>query len=125
MNHFYKDVVISDNWEDVSNETDPELWNRLTDVDNHDSNNSESDTDNEDGNHDDYEENQRCGNILPTFMHSMDGATVLSYQVLEIAPGEGKIHLYLSQIGKLLRMQSIFQLVRVILTRKENEKYLQ
>ena len=76
INHFYKDVVISDNWEDVSNETDPELWNRLTDVDNHDSNNSESDTDNEDGNHDDYEENQRCGNILLTFMHSMDGTSI-------------------------------------------------
>ena len=103
INPFYKNVLIKDDWEDVTQKSDPELWNILT----NDTENSENDvednetkndylTDSDDDNEDiDFSMNKRkhkmAPSIFPTVMQNKDGPHVSVNEMINIAPGEGKI----------------------------------
>ena len=93
INPLYRTVVIEDSWADVSEQTDPELWNFLTsnnNVNNAEDEQTDSDEDIE-GNDHAKEKEQRLSNCHPTVMHNIDGPNVDSNEMINIAPGEGQI----------------------------------
>ena len=103
INHLYADVAVSQRWENISSQSDPELWSLLTDQEDSGRVNlnplQESDclTDSED----EVEikippqiqrdlQNTRSLNTT-TCLHPTDGPSVTTEHVMNIAPGEGKI----------------------------------
>ena len=93
INPLYKNVTIDKAWEDVSEETDPELWNLLTN-ENAPNDDKVFDTDSDDdieGNVPDEPEKRSPSVAYPTVLHNIDGPSILPEQVVNIAPGEGQI----------------------------------
>ena len=92
INSFYKDVRIDDTWEDLSEESDPGLWNILTD-ENAKPQNDETDSDDEiEGNDHAYEKEKRMSSVpFPTALHNVDGPNISADEIVNIAPGEGQI----------------------------------
>ena len=74
---FYKNVHIDDTWEDVSEESDPVLWNILTD-ENAKPQDNETDSDDEiEGNDHVYEKEKSLSSVpFPTTLHNVDGPNI-------------------------------------------------
>ena len=93
MNPLYQNILIDPSWENVSQESDSELWNILTD-ENHRHVEGEIDDSDEDteGNDHAYEKEVQDSVLpLPTVLHNIEDPSVSPAQVLNIAPGEGQI----------------------------------
>ena len=94
INPFYKDISIDDDWADISEQSDPELWKLLTDKDAKNiKNDDETDSDDDiDGNDNDKEkELKMSADPYPTVMHNIDGPNISASEIVNIAPGEGQI----------------------------------
>ena len=94
INPFYKDVSIDNEWADVSEQSDPELWNLLTD-ENATSNENDDQTDSDediDGNDHVKEKQSKMSAVpYPTVLHNIDGPNISPSEIVNIAPGEGQI----------------------------------
>ena len=93
MNPLYQNIQIDPSWENVSQESDPELWNILTDK-NHkhvEGGIGDSDENTEGNDHACEKEVQDSVLPLPTVLHNIEGPSVSPAQVLNIAPGESQI----------------------------------
>ena len=92
INPFYKNVIVDNDWKNVSEQSDPEFWQLLTN-----DNGKEFNIDDQTDSDDDIE----CNNKLkkrgmkmsslpfPTVMHNIDGPNIFSSEIVNIAPGEG------------------------------------
>ncbi len=94
INPLYKDVLIDAQWEIVSERSDPELWNLLTD-ENAISLQSDDQTDSDEnieGNNCIKEKQKNMSAVPhPTVMHNIDGPNISASEIINIAPGEGQI----------------------------------
>ena len=93
MNLLYQNIQIDPSWENVSQESNSELWNILTD-ENHKHVEGEMDDSDEDTEGNDYayeKEVQDSVLPLPTVLHNIEDPSVSPAQVFNIAPGEGQI----------------------------------
>ena len=90
VNHFYKNVKLCPSWAHLSESSDKELWDMLTDQ--HDicvySSGSESDDEMIDKETEKYSKSKK---LFPTVLHNINGPLVTSEQIISIAPGEGQI----------------------------------
>ena len=94
INPFYKNVIVDNDWKNVSEQSDPEFWKLLTD-DNGKKINIDYQTDSDD----DVEVNNKLKERktetpslpFPTVMHNIDGPNVSSSEIVNIAPGKGHI----------------------------------
>ena len=93
LNPLYQNMQINMSWENVSQESDPRLWNILTDENRKDVEGEIDDSDEDiEGNDHAYEnEVQDSVLLLLTVLHSIEGPSVFPAQFLNIAPGEGQI----------------------------------
>ena len=109
VNHFYKNVEISQSWEQVSELTDRELWDMLTKsddiiddvyVEDLDSNldTDLDETSNENENEITMQEADDTNGttfkdmvIFPTVLHEIDGVDISVERIVNIAPAEGQI----------------------------------
>ena len=94
INPFYKDVSIDDQWENVSEQSDPELWKLLTDENvAQEKNDDETDSDdNIEGNDHIKEKEMKMSSVPhPTVMHNIDGPNISAGDIVNIAPGENQI----------------------------------
>ena len=94
INQFYEDVLIDDQWETVSELSDPELWNLLTD-ENAKSLQSDDQTDSDeniDGN-DPIREKQKNMSAVPhpTVIHNIHGPNISTSEIVNIASGASQI----------------------------------
>ena len=95
INPFYKDVSIDNEWVDVSEQSDPELWNLLTDENANECNENDDQTDSDediDGNDHVKEKDAKMSAVpYPTVLHNIDGPNISPSEIVNIAPGEGQI----------------------------------
>ena len=126
INPFYGDVVINNQWHDVSKESNPVLWDLVTN-DNTVENDAATETgsdDNTEGN-DALKEKQNKKNQVPllTVMHDVDGLNIWVNEVMNKAPGEGQVSVAftLEPDWEALVFLIIYQLVRTILILKEKK----
>ena len=93
INQFYADVTIHDTWENVSQDSDPELWELLTNENAKPDTADLIDSDEEiERNDHTLERESRESNVPhPTVLHNENGTNVSSGEVLNVAPGEGQI----------------------------------
>ena len=94
INPHYENVTIDDSWDDVSKQSDPELWKLLTDENakNNDSGDIIDSDDEIDGNDHTKEKEQRISSGLhPTVLHNVDGPNISPSDIVNIAPGENQI----------------------------------
>ena len=99
INPFYHDVQLSDNWQNLSEEADPDLWALLTDLQNSQDGFDDllRDSDSDD------EPNQPShlhqeGVPVATVMHTEDGPDIRNDDIVNIAPGEGQIPVFASDV---------------------------
>ena len=100
---FYKNVHIDDTWEDVSEESDPVLWNILTD-ENAKPQDNETDSDDEiEGNDHVYEKGKSLSSVtFPTTLHNADGPNITTKQLTLLLEKVKSQYLSLQNlIGKL------------------------
>ena len=90
MNHLYTNVTISNNWEKLSESSDPELWELLT-SENASASAENSDTNTDSDDEREHEQLHKEGIANPTVMHHIDGPNVSLNKIVGIAPGEGQI----------------------------------
>ena len=91
---FYENVIVDNDWKNVSEQSDRELWKLLTNdngkelnVDDH----TDSGNDIE-GNNNLREREMKMSSLpSPTVMHSIDGPNISSSEIVNVAPGEGQI----------------------------------
>ena len=92
-NSLYADVEYDEEWEKAMQESDPELWSMLTDeVDENAENPNlvcDSDTDDDDG--EENEQLHKAGVPYPTVMQNVHGPDISVEDIVDVAPGEGKI----------------------------------
>ena len=95
--------MIDENWENITKDADPELWDMLTNekpdkklIANNKKYDCLTDSDDDmdiDDNDIDFsakkQENQ--SSLFPTVMHEKDGPSISVNQVVNVAPGEGQI----------------------------------
>ena len=94
INPFYEDVTVDTAWEDLSEQSDPELWRLLTDENTTSSKNddqTDSDDNIEGNNHLKEKERKMSSVPYPTVMHNIDGPNISPSEIVNIAPGEGQI----------------------------------
>ena len=95
INPHYGNIQIDPSWEAESEDTDPELWDLLTNE--HAANNeNEIETDSDDaieGNKPDEHEKRSPAVNYPTALYSINGPNVSPEEVVNIVPGEGQIPL--------------------------------
>ena len=94
INPFYKDVIIDNEWEDLSEQSDPELWKLLTNENVREPNNGDQtdSDDNIEGNDKLKEREMKKSSLpFPTVMHNIDGPNITPSEIVNIAPGEGQI----------------------------------
>ena len=95
INPFYKDISIDNEWEDLSEQSDPELWKLLTDENTSTENDEVTDSDDnnniKDNNHIKEKEIRMSSVPYPTVMHNIDGPNISASEIVNIAPGEGQI----------------------------------
>ena len=94
INPFYENVTIDSEWEDLSEQSDPELWRLLTDENTSTSKNDEQtdSDDNIEGNDHLKEKEIKMSSVpFPTVMHNIDGPNISPSEIVNIAPGEGQI----------------------------------
>ena len=118
INPFYKYDGLNNSWEDVSKESDQELWELLADE------KVKSKTVEETGSEEDVDssnntiENQSEMSSVPylTALHEIDGPSVSQNQIIDISLREAKILFFFSVqnlIGKLQIFQRNVQLVKI------------
>ena len=97
-NPLYSDTEYDTDWEKAMQESDPELWNMLTETDNNNTANDDNenyqaitDSDSDDDNN---EQIHKLGVPHPTVLQSIDGPDISVDDIVEIAPGEGKIPIH-------------------------------
>ena len=120
INPFYGDVVINNQWHEVSKESNPVLWDLVTN-DNTVENDAATETgsaENIEGN-DALKEKPNKKNQVPllTVMHDVDGPNISVNEVMNKAPGEGQVSVAftLEPDWEALFFLIIYQLVRTIL----------
>ena len=94
INPFYSNITIHNEWEDLSEQSDPVLWKPLTDKKAQESNNInqlDSDDDIEGNNKFKERELKESSSPFPTVMYSVDGPNISPSEIVGIAPGEGQI----------------------------------
>ena len=93
INYFSNNVSVDDSWENLSKESDPELWDLLTNENAKPDKADLIDSDEEiEGNDHALEREKRDTTIpYPTVLHNIDGMSVRPGEILNIAPGEGQI----------------------------------
>ena len=92
INPHYKNICWNETWENESEQTDPELWNLLTNK-NAETNDSDIETDSDDEIEDNKlneTEKQSPSVSFPTALHNINGPNITPEQVINIAPGEGQ-----------------------------------
>ena len=94
INSFYKNVIVDNNWKNVSEQSDPEFWKLLTN-DNGKEFNIGDQTDSDDhieGINKLKEREMKMSSMpFPTVMHNIDGPNISSSEIVSIALGEGQI----------------------------------
>ena len=98
VNPLYENIQIDLEWENISQESDPELWGILTN-ENHRTVSGEvndSDEENQDIDQNHEKELRDAYVSYPTALQNIDGPSVSANQVLNIAPGEGQIPVYVN-----------------------------
>ena len=97
INGFYKDIQISQSWEQISQQSDPDLCNSLlnTMTDNipedDDKEHLETNICDDEGEIDEAENHNKAQVNFPTVIHKIYGQTLKPGEVLNLAPGEGNI----------------------------------
>ena len=94
INPFYSFVSIDENsWVNVSQESDPELWDMLTNDEAKPDNVDLTDSDEEiEGNDVTFEKQKQDSTVPhPTVLHNINGTNVEPGEVLNLAPAEGQI----------------------------------
>ena len=94
INPFYKNVIVDNDWKNVSEQSDPEFRKLLNN-----GNGKEFNIDDQTDSDDDIEGNNKLKeremkmSFLPfrTVMHNIDGPNISSSEIVNIAPGEGQI----------------------------------
>ena len=99
INHFYRSVTVDNSWENVSQESDPELWDLLTNENAKPDKPDIIDSDEEIEGNNTALEKEKIDNAcpFPTALHNVNGSTVNQGDVLNIAPGEGQIPVSFTQ----------------------------
>ncbi|GAB1600976.1 hypothetical protein Ahia01_000375800, partial [Argonauta hians] len=91
INPLYKGVSIDSDWAEVTEASDPELWNLLTSQDTIDTEEQPcSDEENFDAEGNDRMEKASLAS-LPTVMSNVTGPALSTSDVINVAPGEGQI----------------------------------
>ena len=88
INPFYKNIIVDNDWKNVSEQSDPELWKLLTSENDQEFNTDEQtdSDDNVEGNNKLKERETKMSPLpFPTVTHNIDG------EIVNIAPGEGQI----------------------------------
>ena len=91
---FCCNITIDNEWEDVSEQSDPLLWKLLTDQNVSESNNSDqTDSDDDIEGNDKFKERElkESSSPFPTAMYIVDGSNISPSEIVNIAPGEGQI----------------------------------
>ena len=94
VNPFYKNVIVNNDWRNVSEQSDPEFWKLLT-SDNAKEFNIDDQTDSDDDievNNKLTESKMKMSSLpFPTVMHNIDVPNISSSEIVSIAHGEGQI----------------------------------
>ena len=94
VNPFYKNVIVDNDWRNVSEQSDPEFWKLLTN-DNAKEFNIDDQTDSDDdteGNNKLKESKMKMSSLpFLMVMHNIDVPNISSSEIVNIAPGEGQI----------------------------------
>ena len=91
INPLYSGVTINDEWEQLNEENDPELWQLLTSQ-NVPIDEQSADSDEEVCSSAAQEQIHNADLAsMPTVMHNIDGPSITTSDVVNIAPGEGQI----------------------------------
>ena len=94
INPFYKNVIVDNDWKNVSEQSDPEFWKLLTN-DNGKEFNVDDQTDSDDdieGNNKLKEREMKMSSLpFPTVMRNIDRPNISSSEIVNIAPGEDQI----------------------------------
>ena len=93
INPFYSNITIHNEWEDLSEQSDPVLWKPLTDKKAQESNNInqlDSDDDIEGNNKFKERELKESSSHFPTVMYNVDGPNISPNEIVNIATGEGQ-----------------------------------
>ena len=94
INPFYSNITIHNEWEDLSEQSDPVLWKLLTDKNARESNNrDQTDTDDDIEGNGKFKERElkECSSHFPTVVYNVDGSNITPNEIVNIAPEEGQI----------------------------------
>ena len=93
INPFYSNIIIHNEWEDLSGQSDAVLWKLLTAKNAQESNNrDQTDSDNDIEGNDKFKERKlKESSHFPTVMYNVDGPNISPNEIVNIAPGEGQI----------------------------------
>ena len=94
INLFYSNITIHNEWEDLSEQSDPVLWKLLTDKNAGEPNNrDQTDSDDDIEGNDKFKERElnESSSYFPTVMYSVNGPNIPPSEIINIAPGEGQI----------------------------------
>ena len=97
INPFYSNITIHNEWEDLSEQSDPVLWKLLTDKNAQESNNGDQmDSDDDIEGNDKFKEREleESSSHFPTVMYNVDGPNTSPNKIVNIAPGEGQIPVF-------------------------------
>ena len=124
INPFYSNITIHNEWEDLSEQSDPIFWKLLTDENAQESNNTnQMDSDNDIEGNDKFKERElkESSSHFPTVMYNVDGPNLSPNEIVNIAPGEGRIPVSLlwNLIGKHLHFLKTIPQEKTFLMRKE------
>ena len=93
INPFYSNITIHNEWEELSQQSDPLLWKRLADKNAKESNSrDQTDSDDDIEGNDKFKERElkESSSPFPTGMHNVDGSNIFPSEIVNIAPGEGQ-----------------------------------
>ena len=93
INPFYKNIIFND-WQNISEQSDPELWKLLTSENDEESNiDDQTDSDDNIEGNDKLKEREMKMSFLPfpTVMHNIDGPNISSSEIINIAPEDCQI----------------------------------
>ena len=96
INPFYSNINIYNEWEDLSEQSDPVLWKLLTDKNAQESNNGDQmDSDDDIEGNDKFKERElkESSYYFPTVMYNVDEPNISPNEIVNIAPGKGQIPL--------------------------------
>ena len=97
INPFYSNTTIHNEWEDLSEQSHPVLWELLTDKNARESKNrdqTDSDDDIEGNGKFKERELKESSSHFPTVMYNLDGPDISPNEIVNIAPEEGQIPVF-------------------------------